>query len=138
MNRGLGEIGDRRRSTVPAISAVAQRKTSVHLGRATRRLADLEFARGVATQGNLRAIDLEDAGVAAGGAEAGGNFDAGEKTEFHETAGIGSGKFDPVEDGGLAGAQIAECGEGGCRIVVATQLQHAFSVGRLAGVVNCP
>jgi hypothetical protein len=90
--------------------------------------AHFELARGVAPEGDFGAVNFEDARVAAGGAEAGGNLHTGKKTELHETAGVGRGEIDAIKHGSLAAAKIAKRSEWGRWIVVATQLQHAFSV----------
>jgi len=90
---------------------------------------NLQTARGVAAQRDFRTIDLEDARIAARGAESSDNAGAGDETELHQPARIFSGQIDPIEDSGVAFSQIHQTRVRRFRLItVATQLQHGFSM----------
>src|SRR5690349_8441454 len=91
---------------------------------------DGQVARRFATQGNLRTIHLKDTGVAAGGAQSGGDAGAGQESEFHQTASIVGREVDAFQSGGVTAPQVHQAGNGDRRdrTVVATQLQHGFSM----------
>jgi len=92
---------------------------------------DGEKPGGFAAQGNFRAIHEEDAGVAAGCAESGSHTGAGQKTQFHQPAGILTRQVDTVEDGGVALAKVHKGRREGFRLdLVATELHLGFSMRR--------
>jgi ribosomal-protein-alanine N-acetyltransferase len=107
--------------------------------RATLVGADLQATRGVAAQRDFRAIHLEDARIAAGGAVSRRDARAGDEAEFHQAARIFGGQIDPVEDRGVAFSQVDQARVRRFRlVVVATQLQHDFSMRRSEILVNRP
>ena len=94
--------------------------------------ADLQAARGVAAQGDFRTIHLEDARIAAGGAESRGDAGAGDEAKLHQAARIVGGQIDAVQDRGVAFSQVhqssrAELSSWLCCHSVATWFQYAPS-----------
>ena len=100
---------------------------------------DLQAARGVAAQRDFGTIHLEDARIAAGSAVSRGNARSGDETQFHQAARIFGGQIDTVKDGGVAFSQVHQACVRRFRLaVVATQLQHGFSMRESEIVVKRP
>jgi len=90
-----------------------------------------------APQRDLGAIYLEDARIAAGGAQSRRNAGAGQETELHQTLCIFARKIDPVENRRVAASQIHQgCGEDFRLAAVATQLHLGFSMRESEILVN--
>jgi hypothetical protein len=97
---------------------------------------DFKLASSFAPKGNFGAIHLEDSGVPARGTQPGRDTSTGQKAELHEAAGIFSGKFNPIKDSCVSPAEVNECGGRRRLLVVATELQHRFSMRQLRALVN--
>ncbi len=105
---GRGEFHYGRVAATVAAAAIAHGILGVRGLRLGAIATDFQTARGVAAQRDFRTIHLEDARIAAGGAESRGDAGAGNETQFHQAAGIFGGQIDAVEDGGVAFSQIHE------------------------------
>ena len=82
------------------------------------------------SQRDFRAVHLENPWVATGRARAGHDSRAGQKTKFHQAAGILVGKIDPLDERGVAAAQIHKGWHGALHgLLIDNQLQHNSSMG---------
>jgi hypothetical protein len=90
---------------------------------------DLQKPGGLTPQGDFRTIHLKHSRVAPRGASPGSDPGAGQKTQFHQAAGIFVGQIDAFQDSGIPPAQVNQAG--GYRFLfalVATELQHGSSM----------
>ena len=91
----------------------------------------------LAPQRNFRAIHLEDARIAAGGAQTGRDSRSGKETELHQAPGIFARKIDVIEDRRVAAPQIDQSRRRDLHLGrVATQLHLGFSMRRSEILVN--
>jgi hypothetical protein len=80
------------------------------------------MTRGFAAQGNLGAVEAEDARIAAGGRMARRDEHAGNKTEFHKPIGKVGGEVDALEHGFLAATEVGQIAPGAGASLIDTHL----------------